>query len=533
MRHKYFGFFLFLCFFFASGAFAEDGPQVEMFSPQGTVKGVRQVSVRFSEQMVPFGDPRSLVDPFDIDCTEKGASRWADGKNWAYDFEKDLAAGIRCEFRLKPGLKALSGKEVGGQKIFSFSTGGPSIKDSSPREGSRFINEDQIFILSLDTEPDEDSVVQNVFFSIEGIQDHIGIRVVKGSEREQLLQATKNWYWKFPLLPKFMIQCKQRFPSDTRISLIWGKGVTSKTGVATDQDQILRFQTRKAFSAEFHCQRENPRAGCTPITPMELDFSAPISKDDANQIVLRGPDGKVWKPQIEDRREVRFVNRVVFKSPFPENTNFSVELPTGLKDDAGRSLINADKFPLSVRTDQYPPLAKFSARFGILEAKAEPILPVTLRNLEPEVKARMRKVDQEEGIIGKVTGKILNIQPRKGDHVQTWLRKAASASRESSIFAQEKGVREFKVPKPEGAHAFEVIGIPLKEPGLYMVELESAILGSSLLGSPKPMFVPTAVLVTNLSVHFKWGRESSLVWVTTLDTGEPVKDAVVTVRDCV
>ncbi len=46
------------------------------------------------------------------------------------------------------------------------------------------------------------------------------------------------------------------------------------------------------------------------------------------------------------------------------------------------------------------------------------------------------------------------------------------------------------------------------------------------------MYVPTAVLVTNLSVHFKWGRESSLVWVTTLDTGEPVKDAAVTVRDC-
>ncbi len=533
MTSKYIGLFLFISIFIGSAAYGQDGPQVEMFSPQGTVKGVRQVSARFSEQMVPFGDPRSLIDPFDIICPEQGTSRWADGKNWVYDFEKDLPAGIQCEFRLRPGLKTLSGKEILGQKEFSFSTGGPSIKDSSPREGARFISEDQVFILSLDTEPDEDSVVQNIFFSIEGIQDHVGIRVVKGSEREQLLQATRNLYWKFPSLFKFMIQCKQRFPTDTRISLIWGKGVTSKTGVATDQDQIFRFQTRKAFSAEFHCQRENPRAGCTPITPMELDFSAPISKDDANQIVLRGPDGKVWKPQIEDRRETRFVNRVTFKGPFSENTNFSVELPTGLKDDAGRSLINADKFPLSVRTDKYPPLAKFSARFGILESKAEPILPVTLRNLEPEVKARMKKIDQEEGIIGKVTGKILNIQPEKGYNVQTWLRKVASASRESSIFGQEKGLREFKVPKPGGAHAFEVVGIPLKEPGLYVVELESAILGSSLLESPKPMFVPTAVLVTNLSVHFKWGRESSLVWVTTLDTGEPVKDAAVTVKDCV
>jgi hypothetical protein len=38
--------------------------------------------------------------------------------------------------------------------------------------------------------------------------------------------------------------------------------------------------------------------------------------------------------------------------------------------------------------------------------------------------------------------------------------------------------------------------------------------------------------VTNLSVHFKQGRESSLVWVTTLDTGMPVAKAQVSVQDC-
>ena len=123
-------------------------------------------------------------------------------------------------------------------------------------------------------------------------------------------------------------------------------------------------------------------------------------------------------------------------------------------------------------------------------------------------------------------------KPEKGESVQAWLRKVASASRDKSIFSDGKGVIDFKVPKLMGARAFEVVGIPFKKPGLYIVELESTILGKSLLGSPKPMYVPTAALVTNLSVHFKWGRESSLVWVTALDTGEPVKGAMVTVRDC-
>jgi uncharacterized protein YfaS (alpha-2-macroglobulin family) len=167
-----------------------------------------------------------------------------------------------------------------------------------------------------------------------------------------------------------------------------------------------------------------------------------------------------------------------------------------------------------------------------LELKADPVLPVTLRNVESELKAKMIKVDKEEGVLVKVKGKVLNVSPEKIDDVQAWLRTVATASRDKPILSDERRAKDFKVPKPSGSRTFEVVGIPLKNPGLYIIELESAILGSSLLKSGQPMYVPAAALVTNLSVHFKWGRESSLVWVTALDTGEPVKNATVTVRDC-
>jgi len=530
MKRKIFGFIFFVCFFSTLPIYAEEGAQVEIFTPQGTVKELRAVQVRFSEQMVPFGDPRGLIEPFDMDCPERGTGRWGDGKNWIYDFERDLPAGIRCEFRLKPGLKTLSGKEIADHKVFSFSTGGPAIKASAPPEGAISIDEEQVFILTLDAEPTQESVLQNVFFSIGGIQDRVGVRILTGKEKERILKARYR-FRKPPEQTMLLIQSKQRFPARAKVSLIWGKGVGSKTGVTTTQDQVLPFQTRKAFTVEFRCQKESPRAACIPITPMRLNFSAPISMDQAHKILLKGPGEKVWHPQFEEEGGSRFLSHIAFQGPFPEKANFTIQLPSGLRDDAGRSLINADKFPLSVRTDRYPPLAKFSSRFGILELNADPALPVTLRNLEPRVKVRIMKADREE-IIGTVTGKILNLPPARGGDVQAWLRKVASASRETSILRGEKGIKDFQVPKTRGARGYEVVGIPLKDPGLYVVELESALLGKALLSEPGPMFVPTAALVTNLSVHFKWGRESSLVWVTALDTGEPVKDAVVTVRDC-
>jgi len=49
-----------------------------------------------------------------------------------------------------------------------------------------------------------------------------------------------------------------------------------------------------------------------------------------------------------------------------------------------------------------------------------------------------------------------------------------------------KGGEGDQAPETRGSNAFEVVGIPLKDPGLYVVELESAILGKALLDPPKP-----------------------------------------------
>ncbi|HSV92266.1 MAG TPA: MG2 domain-containing protein, partial [Desulfobacterales bacterium] len=94
------------------------------------------------------------------------------------------------------------------------------------------------------------------------------------------------------------------------------------------------------------------------------------------------------------------------------------------------------------------------------------------------------------------------------------------------------GAAALELPASAGPGATEVIGIPLPGPGLHLVEIESALLGKSLLSTARPMFVPAAALVTNLAVHLKRGREASLVWVTTLDRAEPVGGAAVTVADC-
>lgn len=527
--------------------------EVEMFSPQGIVKHIRQVQVRFSEAITPLGDPRSVVTPFDMDCPEKGTARWADGRNWVFDFDRDLAAGIRCEFRLKEGLKTLAGSPITGKRVFSFSTGGPSILRSNPYQGADYLDEEQIFVLELDAEATEASVLSHVYFTVQGLEERVGVRIVSGDERQQILKSQYRYRRKdVPLPPILMIQAKQRFPNHSKISLVWGKAVATRTGVTNESDQILPFVTRPQFIATFHCQRENPQKDCVPVSAMHVSFSASVAWSDAMKTVLKGPNGQLWHAQGEEyeNEAEKYAESVVFKGPFPEKTEFQIEIPPELKDDAGRKLSNADRFPLKVRTDEYPPLAKFAASFGIIELNAEPMLPVTLRNVEPAIAGRMMEVAEGESTIRhadvirkddylteEMRGMIYRVPSDRSTQMLYWIQKSESRSwedRDKSIFTSEAAgkAKPFSVPKLHGAQAFEVLGIPLPSPGFYVVEIQSELLGAALLGKPRPMFVSTTALVTNLSVHLKWGIESSLVWVTTLDKAKPVNNSSVQIRNC-
>src|SRR5262245_59222611 len=124
-------------------------PRVSAFSPQGTVKGVRQAQAVFSAPMVAFGDLRR-PDPFEVECPEAGTGRWVDTSIWVYDFARDLPAGVRCSFKLRAGLTSLDGRTLSGATQFAFSTGGPALTSSQPSEGSDSIDEDQAFVLELD-----------------------------------------------------------------------------------------------------------------------------------------------------------------------------------------------------------------------------------------------------------------------------------------------------------------------------------------------------------------------------------------------
>ncbi|WP_442957763.1 alpha-2-macroglobulin family protein [Polaromonas sp.] len=556
-------------------AFSSQAFQIISLSPQGEVARVRQVVAKFDSSAVNFGDPKAPA-PLSLSCSDaqatKGAGRWISDREWAFEFENNLPPGVNCSLHVITVFQSPKAEAITGNLTYKFSTGGPFVQTIRPDTYQR-IDEEQYFLLQLNGPATLQSIKDKVWCAADGLGERIPVKLIEGKDRAELLksQHLDKAAGKDPL--KFVtLACNRRLTPGAKVQLVYGKGVSTPSGVANSVEKRFNFQVREPFSASFNCERENAQAACLPIRPMSLSFNAPVPRKLAEAIRLKSDKGTL-KPAF-DKAEAdgdSVVNHVSFKPLFPEQTKFTLELPKDFKDASGRTLRNADSFPLQVATGTMPPLAKFAATpFGIVERFAEPgakpgdpvLLPVTLRNVEAALPVK--------GLTpGSTTsGKVSDLQPRTDSEIIAWFRKVqrydgyevsrktAAAdvkgplptsldardrnhvqSRMVSLLNGQAGVKTLDLPTPANndPRPFEVVGIPLS-PGFHVVEIASQKLGASLLderhGSNRTMYVRTSALVTNLGVHFKLGRENALAWVTTLDKGAPVAGATVRVSDC-
>jgi len=539
--------------------------QVTSLTPQGEVARVRQVVAKFDEAAVRFGDARAPA-PLSLSCSDaqaaRGSGRWLNEKQWVFDFENDLPPGVRCTVTRVPDFTAPGGQPLGGTSSWRFNTGGPFVRSIRPGGGT--IDEEQIFLLQLNGAATAQSVRDNVWCAVEGLGERVPVTLIEGEQRTALLQASGFAEDASKDPQRFVtLQCRRSLAPASRVTLVYGQGVATPSGVANRVERRYDYKVREPFFASFSCERENAQAGCLPLKPMELRFNAPVPRRLAAQIVLRG-NGKTAAPTFDQANEAQadaLVDSVSFAPPFAELASYTIEVPAGFQDASARTLGEPGRFPMKVNVGAMPPLAKFAASpFGVIERLAEPdgvaMMPVTVRRVEPALAVQAYSPGQVSDVSPKTDAEIIAWSRKLQRYeASTVPRKTARAdvkgdlprvlepqdkdwvqSRMVSLLAGQAGAKTLAMPKAAAdPRPFEVVGIPLT-PGFHVLEIASQKLGESLLdaryGASRTMYVRTSALATNLAVHFKLGRENSLAWVTTLDKGQVVAGARVRVSNC-
>jgi len=542
-------------------ALTDGAPQVVLATPGstgGNSGAIARFTLRFSEPMVALGDPRA-TPPVTVTCPVGSGGRWIDPQTYVVEFERPLPGGISCAVALREKLASTRAVAVAGARSFTIDTGGPSAR-AVLAGGLDGIEEEQVFLVAANVAPSPQSVSANGYCAVDGIGEKIALDVLNPEVVTQIADGLgkDNWELRNFLetagLPQQLpasvadkavalktvtaVKCRRPLPPGREMALIWDAGIASADGRTAARDQRFDFTVRKAFAARFECRRVNPQAGCNPVTDANVRFTADIPIEKAKAIRLTFADGKSFAPVIaDDSKSNPAIADLTFKGPFPAAQVATLSLPADIKDASGRVLENAARFPLQVKFDAPPPLVKFAAPFGILEAKEGGVLPVTVRAVEPQLAQR----------ITAIGGQSLRVAGSDGQ-VAAWLRKLDDAQdndfREQGPEGKTVTVNytgatpllagqgsALQLGLPGKGREFEVVGIALTQPGFYVVELASPVLGQALLGRAQPRYVTAGALVTNMAVHFKWGRESSLVWVTALDSGKPVAGADLRITD--
>jgi alpha-2-macroglobulin len=291
------------------------------------------------------------------------------------------------------------------------------------------------------------------------------------------------------------------------------------------------------LAARLECTRVNAGARCSPLDSIRLSFTASVPRALALKARLIDANGKAVAPETPGERSNQLDN-VRFKGPLPARARFRLVLPAGLTDDAGRPLGNAARFPLPVETGDYPPLAKFAAPFGILEAGEGGVLPVTLRGVENPLPAAAQNLPArslrltDDAAIANWLRRLEQAEQRSFRNLP--LSDGGSRSIETTgstpLIPANAPARRFTVPRSRDG-TMQVVGIPLTTKGFHVVELASPLLGAALLGPGQVRHVATGALVTNMAVHLQWGEGNSLVWVTQLADARPVAGAAVRISD--
>lgn len=519
-------------------------PTVIDAGPAGLTREVRQVRMRFSDEMVALGDS-AAPDAAGVNCGKgkfKAVGHWIDGRNWVGEFAAPLPDGVACT--VTPAVLTSVKGEPLTAAAWSFNTGGPRAELIDPRMNET--REEAIAIFKPSVTVDAASLRH---LRCQVAATATPVTILGGSRRQTVLSGwrvdqhanTTDW---------IVAQCGSKpWPNSTQINWTWDKQI-SANGLASPVDVMYRQRVRDVFSYVVECQQRPGRASCDPRGPLTLEFSEPLDGSVAQTITLHGSSGKDYALKTGCDYTAR-CRRFTATTPFQEGETVTPVFETLLHDADGRTLVVPDADRRAIQ------IARLPAYVGVVQSNVTmPWTPgrqarvaVATRNAEPEIAVRSWRFGAAPRDIpallalhrmaasnfDEVLGADLPVQPY-----------AASGAVVARAGATAPVMTEQTV-RPAGP-AMEFVALPMAGYGSWLVEADSPRYRAVLDGQKKAIEAPNAapsaawyrqsarpalVQLTNLQVSARLSADHpSLLWVTAIDSGKPVGGAEVELWSC-
>jgi hypothetical protein len=521
--------------------------------PTATTRDVRQIRMRFSDDITALGDDRA-GDPATVTCSDPGlkaVGHWIDARNWVGEFPRALPDGVACTVRPLP-VSDLKGQPVAMPAPWRFNTGGPQADIQlfrSPYMLNRVLEEPvALFVPSAPVDP---ASLSHLACSVNGVAQPVSI--LAGAQAQDVMERYRKANPRAENHPdRLVARCGRRaWPNDADVTWVWGKNIRSRDGVAGPLDQTFDLRVRPPLTVDVHCATMAGTPGCDPRGPVFLSFSEKMVLPAEGDLVLAGGAGRryLMKPAPSGALDANWFQTDALMA---EGEMLTLVFGKPMTDVTGRTLRTVTPKAAPLLVSHLPAYAGMAQQQGTVPWKPgqQARWALALRNTEPRVAVRAWHLDgtrDRNAILLALhrSAALGGLKTASDDpHDPPFGRSAALLDK---IGARAASTHVDQEVAPSG-QALELAPMKLSGYGTWLVEVDSpryrARLASDArsLGARYPGFKAppewdsarlALVQLTNLRIHARLSdRYASLVWVTAIDSGAPQADTLVDVHDC-
>ena len=470
------------------------------------------ITVLFNRPVVPLtalAQQAALSVPVTFEPAIAGAGQWLNTSIYVFTPAQPLAAGTTYKGVIAAGLKDTAGALLDTAVIFSFTAAPPAVRAILPAANTTGVDlrapisvtfsqpmdhasAEAAFVLAPETpgtftwaaEPADDNTQQPPQPLTAAMRAAQAFRA-----RGEVLGFTPD----------------ATYARDTDFSVTVRAGAKAANGAATATDFRARFRTIPV-PAVISTEPANAE-GAAETGSFAIRFTAPVSPD----LIMRN---LTFTPALSLSNVYSYFdtysNKFNLNLQFKPSTTYRVHIGEGIKDDYGAALAKAVDLKFTTRALQ--PFVGFEADglVGTFNASAPTTVYATSRNVT-EINLELARLTLQNfhSFVGAQDSfdKLKNFKPAKDQLVRQWKRITKAA-------LNETGLDPLLLDADGGT----------LEPGIYLLSASAPEVSALDPNAP-----PTRLILVVSARHLtlKRAEQNALVWVTDLNSGQPVAGAPV------
>jgi alpha-2-macroglobulin len=312
------------------------GPlEVLRFSPTGDVPIAPQLSVTFSQPMVPVtshADISKMDLPVKISPQPSGRWRWIGTKTLLFEAENNrLPMATQYTVEVPAGTKSATGGTLPNAKSWSFTTPPPTVKRFHPNGG--VYNRGPLMFVEFDQQIDRDAVLQTI--RVRAGREEFKVRLATAEEiegdasvRSFSSQAMKDRWLAFRVVGEDLLKA---LPGDSDITVSIGPGTPSAEGpLKTIKSQDFYFRTFGPLRiVEHRCGWEK---NCSPFDQWTIRFSNPLDAKAFQSSQLK------IEPEIPGIKSSVYYDSITISGLKKGQTTYRVTVSGSIKDQFEQTL---------------------------------------------------------------------------------------------------------------------------------------------------------------------------------------------------